>query len=167
MTGAVLPSQCSGDLLDIAGAVARWRRAMPGPMNLSECRSAGGSWGCKWGCKDQRASLSADFTCLFKQRPRQEASPHNSAVPIATPLLIVAHPLPDSFEQRGEVETFECWRRERRGVCVSLYLFEARSIGILLIFVTSHWIWIFKHFKVRFVVQRHKQVIWTCSTNVQ
>lgn len=63
-------------------------------------------------------SLSADFTCLFNQRPRQEASPHRSAVPMATPLLIVAHPLPDSFQQRGEVETFECWKRERRGFVV-------------------------------------------------
>lgn len=34
MMGAVLPSQCSGDLSDIAGAVERWWRVMPGPMNL-------------------------------------------------------------------------------------------------------------------------------------
>lgn len=64
-------------------------------------------------------SLSADFTCLFNQRPRQEAGPHRSAVPMATPLSIVAHPLAGSFQQRGEVETFEWRRRERRvGVCV-------------------------------------------------
>lgn len=75
-------------------------------------------------------SLSADFTCLFNQRPRQEASPHRSAVPMATPLLIVAHPLADSFQQRGEVETFEWWRRERRAgvcVCVSFYWFERKN----------------------------------------
>lgn len=65
-------------------------------------------------------SLSADFTCLFNQRPRQEASPRGSAVPMATPRLIVAHPLAGSFQQKGgEVETFEWQRRERRaGVCV-------------------------------------------------
>lgn len=65
--------------------------------------------------------MSADFTCLFNQRPRQEASPRGSAVPMATPRLIVAHPLAGSFQQkRGER-----WRRlsgrgeERRaGVCV-------------------------------------------------
>lgn len=92
------------------------------PDELTECWSDGGSWGCKWGCEDQRVSLSADFTCLFNQRPRQEASPHRSAVPMATPLLIVAHPLADSFQQRGEVETFEWWRRERRSrVCVFVF----------------------------------------------
>lgn len=113
-----------GDLWDIAAAMERWRMAEGDarPDELAECRSAEGSWGCKWGCKDQRASLSADFTCLFNQRPRQEASPHNSAVPMATPLLIVAHPLPESFQPRGEVGTFECWRKERRRVCVCVFL---------------------------------------------
>lgn len=125
MTRAGLPSQYPPDLLDIAAAAERRWRATPAPDELAECRSAEGSWGCKWGCKDQRASLSGDFTCLFNQRPRQEASPHNSAVPMATPLIIVAHPLPDSFQPRGEVETFECWRRERSVcVCVSFYLLE-------------------------------------------
>lgn len=73
-------------------------------------------------------ALSADFTCLFNQRPGQEASPHRSAVPMATPLSIVAHPLADPFQQREEVETFEWRRRERRaGVCVCLcFLFSGR-----------------------------------------
>lgn len=46
-------------------------------------------------------SLSPLFTCLFNQRPRQEASPHNSAVPMATPLLIVAQLLTELFREKG------------------------------------------------------------------
>lgn len=129
MAGAVLPSQCPRDLLDITGAEQKQRMAEGDARSdeLAECWSAEGSWECKWGCKDQQASLSADFTCLFNQRPRQEASPHNCAVPMATPLLIMAHPLTESFEQRGEVDTCECWTRERRrgeSVCFSLRSLE-------------------------------------------
>lgn len=69
----------------------------------------------------------ADFTCLFNRRPRQEAGPHNSAaVATATPLLIVAHPLPESFQQLsgagdwGGGGWLECRRREKKrsSVCV-------------------------------------------------
>lgn len=120
----LLPSQCPHDLLDITRAGAGdWRMAVGDarPDELCECRSGESGWGCKWGCKDQRAPLSDDFTCLFNQRPRQEASPHNCAVPMATPLLIAAHPLPDAFQQRGEVGNRECWRERRwrrRRICV-------------------------------------------------
>lgn len=69
----------------------------------------------------------ADFTCLFNRRPRQEAGPHNSAaVATATPLLIVAHPLPESFQQlsgagnrrAGVVGVLEERKEEEQCVCV-------------------------------------------------
>lgn len=104
------------DLLDVAGAEQKWRMAEGDgrPDELAECRNSEGSWGCKWGCKDLWASLSNNFTCLFNQRPRQEASPYNPEVAMATPLLIMAHPLPGSFQERGELGTCECWRTDRR-----------------------------------------------------
>lgn len=89
---------------------AGWYRA----DKLGEYRSAEGSWRCKWGCKDQRMSLSPLFTCLFNQRPRQEASPHNSAVPMATPLLIVAQLLTELFREKG--------RGGDKHVCVCLWV---------------------------------------------
>lgn len=106
----------------VPGGAERWCRVVPGKVMeaVEDVNEA---------VEDQRVSLSA-FTCLFNQRPRQEASPRGSAVPMATALSIVAHPLAHPFQQRGEVETFEWWRRERRAgvcVCVSFHWFEKKN----------------------------------------
>lgn len=90
---------------------------MPGPDG-----PAGGTSGWKWGCEDQPGLLSGNFTCLFKPRPRQEADPHDSAASMATALLMMAHPLPESFQWSREVETAESWTREHRKTCACVFV---------------------------------------------
>lgn len=76
-----------------------------------------------------------DFTCFFNWRPRQEAGPHKSAaVATATPLLIVAHPLPESFQWPSE--GVGLWsvggkkRREAVCLCVCVFLGEQQAAEV-------------------------------------
>lgn len=53
--------------------------------------------------RSSESHCPANFTCLFNRRPRQEAGLYNcDAVATATPLLILLHPLAESFQELSE-----------------------------------------------------------------
>ena len=72
--GSVLPSQCPHDLLDIAGAVKRWHRAMPGPMHLLNAEVLEGVEDVNEAVKtSERLCLPTSLVCLTRSSDRKPA----------------------------------------------------------------------------------------------
>lgn len=95
---------------------------MPGPMDSLNAEVLKAVEDVNEAVRTSEASLSADFTCLFNQRPRQEAGPTQLCCPHGNAAVNCGASTRGllSAGERGEVGTRECRRRERRSVRLCL-----------------------------------------------